>query len=279
MKDLKDNLQILVLMTAINLVVLLNHVSNGNTLHGIGYFMFFYVSIFTIHFFTKRIPPQNEIEVKEPRKELSVAVAFAILGTLFLALNFMLKSNVIPSKIFTKIPIGLGSIIFTMPFGIFAYLLIKRYKIMKLGLTTQPIVSLLLGIIVWGITGLFAYFFNREGILWAKAYDEFGGPMGILVQGVFGAALFEEFSRFVIQSRFERVYKMNGINILFATTIWAFMHFPVSYYKGANISETFFYCIQIIPIGFVWGYITQRTKSIVPATITHGFNLWGIQNG
>ena len=222
MKEIKNNIQIIVIMTLLNFVVLWNYISNGKTLHGIGYFIFFYVAILTIHFFTKRIPPRNEIEVKDPKKELTVAIVFAILGLLFLTLNFMLKSNTIPDKLFTKIPIGLGTIICAMPLGIFIYLLIKRYKIMKLGIATQPLTSLFLGLIVWGLTGLFAYFFNNEGILWGKVYEEIGGIFGIIVQGVIGAALFEEFSRFIIQSRFERVFKTNGINILFATTIWAF---------------------------------------------------------
>lgn len=150
---------------------------------------------------------------------------------------------------------------------------------MRLGLTTQPLVSIVLGLIIWGLTGLFAYFFNKEGMLWARAYEELGGIMGIIVQGVIGAALFEEFSRFAIQSRFERVFKTNGLNILFATTIWAFMHFPVTFYKGVDLTGALVYCIQIIPIGVLWGYLTQRTKSIVPATLAHGINLWGFQNG
>ena len=282
MKEIKDNVQILFVMTVINFVVLWNFVSNGKTFHGIGYFIFFYASILTIHFFTKRIPPVNEIEVKDPKKELIIAVLFAVLGVIFLTLNFMLKSNKFTDTLYTKIPIGLGSIIFAMPLGIFIYLLFKRYKLMKLGLKTQPLISLLLGLIIWGLTGVFAYFFNKEGMYWEKIYKDdgiIGGIITIVTQGIIGAALIEEFSRFIIQTRFERVFKINGINILFATTIWAFMHFPVTFYKNADVIGVFIYCIQIIPIGFVWGYMTQRTKSIVPATIAHGINLWGFQNG
>ena len=279
MKEIKDNIQILVIMTIINIFVIWNYISNDKTLHGIGYFLFFYVSILTIHLFTKRVPPKNEIEVKEPKKELTIAVFFAFLGLLFLALNFMLKSNVIPDKPITKIPIGLGSIIFAMPLAIFIYLLSKRYSLMNLGLRTKPLTSMFLGLIIWSITGLFAYLFHKEGILWARAYDELGGIIGIIVTGVIGAALFEEFSRFVIQSRFERIFMRPGISILFATTIWSFMHFPVTYFKGSDVSGTLVYCVQIIPIGFIWGYLTQRTKSIIPATLAHGFNLWGFQNG
>lgn len=279
MKILKENIQILAIMTIINSVVLWNFISRGKTLHGIGYFVFFYVAIITILFFTQRIPPKNEIEVKEPKKELSIAIIFTVLGILFLALNFMLKSNLISDKIYTKIPIGIGSLLFATPIGIVIYLLFKRYKPIELGLKTQPIVSILLGFIIWGLTGLFAYFFYPEGIRWSRAYQELGGIFGILIQGVIGAALFEEFSRFVIQSRFEKVFNNVGFNILFATTIWAFMHSPVQFSKGSDLSGTFFYCLQIIPLGFIWGYLTQKTKSIVPATLSHGLNLWGLQNG
>jgi membrane protease YdiL (CAAX protease family) len=158
------------------------------------------------------------------------------------------------------------------------YLLLKKYKILELGLRTRPLVYLLTGLIIWGLTGLFAFVFNRSGILWESAYEEIGA-IGLIMQGIIGAALVEEFSRFVIQSRFEKIYKTLGVNILFATIIWAFMHFPVSYYNSKNASGTIIYCIQIIPIGFVWGYLTKRTKSILPSVFVHGLNLWGFQNG
>jgi membrane protease YdiL (CAAX protease family) len=278
MKAIKENLVILVLMTGINLFVLWNFISEGQTMHGIGYFIFFYMAVSIIHFFTHRISPKVEIEVKEPKKELIVAVLFSMAGLGFLALNFLMKANVLPSSPFVKIPVLLGNLFFSMPLGILVYLLLKKYKILELGLRTRPLVYLLTGLIIWGLTGLFAFVFNRSGILWESAYEEIGA-IGLIMQGIIGAALVEEFSRFVIQSRFEKIYKTLGVNILFATIIWAFMHFPVSYYNSKNASGTIIYCIQIIPIGFVWGYLTQRTKSILPSVFVHGLNLWGFQNG
>lgn len=279
MKELKSNIQILVAMTTINSVVLWNFISRGKTLHGIGYFVFFYISILIIYYLTKKLPPKNEIEVKEPKRELIIAIIFAVVGTVFLALNFMIKSNLISDKLNTKIPIGIGSLLFGTPIGIFIYLLFKRYKPMRLGLTTKPIYSNVIGLIIWGLTGLFAYLFYPEGMRWSRANQELGGIFGIILQGVIGAALFEEFSRFIIQSRFEKVFSTKGFNILFATGIWALMHAPVQFSKGNDLSGTCVYCIQIIPLGFIWGYLTQRTKSIVPATFAHGLNLWGLQNG
>jgi membrane protease YdiL (CAAX protease family) len=191
----------------------------------------------------------------------------------------MQEAGDIPKNPFTNIPILLGVFLFSMPLGIFIYLLIKRYKLMKLGLMTKPLIGLLLGLIIWLVTGLCAYIFNREGIIWKEGFEELGGVGGIILQGIIGAALVEEFTRFIIQSRFEKVFKTSGINILFATMIWACMHFPMAYAQGRDITQTCFYCIQIIPIGFVWGFLSQRTKSILPSTIAHGLNLWGLQNG
>jgi len=279
MKDIKDNIQILVLMTLINFTVLWNYISNGNTLHGIGYFIFFYASILTIYFFTKRIPPKNEIEVKEPKKELLLIMLFSLLGVVFITINFYLKLNSEQIGFLMRLPILLGMLFFTVPVGIAIYLLMKKYKISQLGIRFKPVEYLLLGLLIWGLTGLFAFIFNKSGMLWVEGYKELGGVSGIILQGVIGAGLVEEFSRFVIQSRFERVFRISGFNILFATTIWAFMHFPVNYFKGEQVSDIITYCIQIIPIGFIWGYLTHRTKSIVPATLSHGINLWGFQNG
>ncbi|MFM2387893.1 MAG: hypothetical protein RL660_2650 [Bacteroidota bacterium] len=276
---IKDNSQILVLMTLINCFVLANHILKGNIKHGIGYFVFFYVAVLAIYTFTNRVPPRHNIEVKEPKKELTIAILFACLGLVFLFLNFMLKAKAFPDKIFTKIPIGLGNLFFATPFGIFIYLLLKRYKFMALGFTTKPLLHIALGICIWAITGIIAYMCNPDGMLWSKAYKEMGGLLGIILQGVIGAALFEEFNRFIIQSRFAGLFKTSGMGILFATTIWAFMHFPVNYSKGCEVADIILYCVQIIPLGFVWGYLTERTKSIVPSIFAHGFNLWGLQNG
>jgi membrane protease YdiL (CAAX protease family) len=279
MKVLKDNIQILAIMSLINFIVLWNYISNGKTLHGLGYFMFFYASILTIYFFTKRIPTKNEIEVKQPRKELLLILLFSFLGVIFITINFYLKSRNGETGFLIRLPILLGILFFTFPLGIAIYLLFKKYGITQLGFSFKPKSYLLLGLLTWGITGLFAFIFNKSGIIWAEGYEELGGISGIILQGLIGAGLVEEFSRFVMQSRFDRILKLNGFNILFATTIWSFMHFPKNYFEGGQPIDIINYCIQIIPIGFIWGYLTHRTKSIIPATLAHGINLWGFQNG
>ena len=279
MKEIKENIQILITLTFINLFVFFNYYINGKIIHGIGYFLFFYFSIFVIYFYTNRFKPKNEIIVKNPNSEFKISIIFTLIGIGFIALNFYLKSLNPNLGFLIKIPILLGILLFTYPLGIFINLLKNKYKITELGIKTNPPINIFLGFIIFGLTGFFAYIFNRDGILFQKAYKEYGGFGGILLQGVIGAALVEEFMRFIIQSRFEKIYKLNGFHILFATVIWAFMHFPVTYFKSKETYETLIYCIQIIPIGCVWGYLTHMTKSIIPSVIVHGLNMWGIQNG
>jgi hypothetical protein len=36
--------------------------------------------------------------------------------------------------------------------------------------------------------------------------------------------------------------------------------------------------VRIIPIGLMCGYLTHRTKSIIPSVLVHGSNFWGLQN-
>jgi membrane protease YdiL (CAAX protease family) len=279
MKEIKDNLQIIILMTIINLFVLWNFISKGQTKHGIGYFIFFYVAIFIIYFFTKRYSSKTEIIINEPKKELIVSSIFSLLGLVFLGLNYLIKSKLLPDTLILKVPVGIGNFLFAMPFGLLIYFLIKKYRIRHFGINFKPLNYLLLGFIIWGATGLFAITFNENGVRFNDTYKELGGVIGWILGGVIGAALFEEFSRFILQSRFEKIVKINGVNILFATTLWAFLHFPMSYYKTENIISTLTYCIQIIPLGYIWGYLTQRTKSIIPSTLAHGFNYFGLQNG
>ena len=36
--------------------------------------------------------------------------------------------------------------------------------------------------------------------------------------------------------------------------------------------------LDIVPLGLLWGYLTHRTGSLVPAVLLHLTNFWGLQN-
>lgn len=81
------NLPTLALLTAINVLALWHFISIGQAQHGIGYFLFFYVAVSAIYFFSKSVPHQIATEVTAPKKELAVAVLFSLLGIVMLVLN------------------------------------------------------------------------------------------------------------------------------------------------------------------------------------------------
>jgi hypothetical protein len=56
------------------------------------------------------------------------------------------------------------------------------------------------------------------------------------------------------------------------------MHAPKWLGEGADLYEGAMSSVRLIPLGLLWGYMTHRTKSILPATFVHGLNVWGLQN-
>ncbi|MBO6515962.1 MAG: CPBP family intramembrane metalloprotease [Bacteroidia bacterium] len=266
------------LISLINLFTLFRFYEKGDVLHGLGYFFFFHVGLLVIYVLTKNAKTR-EIEVRQPRKELVVGLVLTAIGVLTLFVHFYLRSSEIELGFLIRLPILIAMLLCTFPVGIALHLLRKRYKLSELGLRVKPVRILLLGLLVWALTGLFAYLFNPEGILWHRVMDEFGGVAGIILQGVIGAALAEEFLRFFLQTRLKNTVQSVPMSILIATIIWAFMHFPKDYFETDDVYGLITYCIQIIPLGFLWGYLTHRTKSILPSVFAHGLNLWGFQNG
>lgn len=121
MRDLKDNKWVLAALTLVNGIVLWNYIAKGQTLHGFGYVMFFYVAILAIHFFVSKVPPRGEFEVKEPRKELMVIVLFASLVALFIVGNLYLRSTGEQVGFLVRLPLLLGIPLFTFPVGLPLY--------------------------------------------------------------------------------------------------------------------------------------------------------------
>jgi hypothetical protein len=126
MKTLKEHLPILALMTAINVFVLWHFISIGQAQHGIGYFIFFYVAVSAIYFFTKSVPPQIATEVKEPKKELTVAVLFSLLGIVFLVLNQSLQAKTPPVGWMFRLPVVAGMFFFHVALGHFTLFVVQK---------------------------------------------------------------------------------------------------------------------------------------------------------
>ena len=151
-----------------------------------------------------------------------------------------------------------------------------RYKPRELGVNLNYWwLAVPLHAIVGGITMLVAY----ESSHWKEGWEEFGWQ-GMLLTGVLGAALSEEYVRMLLQTRLSKWLNNAGTGFVLATLVWALMHVPVAIRNNPDkeIWLLMIASISIMPIGFLWGYLTHRTKSLLPAVLLHGFNLWGLQN-
>lgn len=94
----------------------------------------------------------------------------------------------------------------------------------------------------------------------------FGTPVKTLLVGIASAALPEEFFRFIWQTRLGSLLKNRAVGWLLASMLWSALHYPRIPYPE--------YLLALLPFGLFWGYVTYRTRSILPSVLIHGTNLW-----
>lgn len=124
--------------------------------------------------------------------------------------------------------------------------------------------------------GTIAFAVAPGGILWRNLLHSWG-LWWLLWIGLVDSALSEEFS---CRRDSPPAFRNTGTGFVTATFFWACLHIPE--FHTAGLHNTWLYAflsaLQIMPIGLLWGYLTHRTKSLLPAVLVHGFNFWGLQN-
>jgi membrane protease YdiL (CAAX protease family) len=169
-------------------------------------------------------------------------------------------------------------VVFTYPIVLaLIYLFFYRYKPSQLGINLRFWYFPLLIQLIWGGIAITT---ARDNILWHNFIRQ-NGIVGTLIIGVICAALAEEFTRMLLQTRLGALFHNKGMGFVTATLLWVCIHIPRSYphTKGGTVPLLFFIKLAtIMPHGLLWGYMTHRTKSLLPAVLVHGFNLWGLQN-
>jgi len=114
---------------------------------------------------------------------------------------------------------------------------------------------------------------------WRSFLDANGG-IGLVWTALIAAALSEEFTRTLLQTRLGVVFRNKGLGFVAATFIWASLHIPVNLFQNptASVWRIVIGSWGLMPIGLLWGYMTHRSKSLFPSVLMHGLNLWGLQN-
>jgi membrane protease YdiL (CAAX protease family) len=262
---------IVLLLAAISIYIGIIHDSLKQS---IAYLIVLGISAFLIDLFTINEQLQDNLIVKNPKKESWIFLLSIVLGTIFLIVRF---SGIVQWEQMSGLErlAVIPLILFVFPIGLAIILLAMKYKPNQLGIQLQGFKGVIPVLILFAATN---YIIAPERLTWNLVLEEEGGLIPMLFSGFIVAGLSEEFFRVVGQTRLGRYFKNFGMGWIITSTLWALMHAPKWYGEDHNMTEAILGSFRIVPLGLMWGYFTHRTKSILPSTILHGLNFWGLQN-
>jgi len=228
---------------------------------------------FIVDLFARWFPTQWDFPVRRPHRETALAVGIELLAIVLMILLFVVFQLNNLSTAWKIASLPAFAIIF--PIALPLILLKWKYRPVELGIRFNAMSWVFLPVLL--VTAATAYLAAPEDFTLGSLLAS-EGVVGALVTGVITAGLSEEFVRMVLQTRLGAYLRNPAIGWFIATLIWAFLHSPKWYADGGDLYEALMGAVRIVPLGLMWGYITHRTKSLLPATLVHGFNVWGLQN-
>ncbi|MBL7938369.1 MAG: CPBP family intramembrane metalloprotease [Flavobacteriales bacterium] len=229
--------------------------------------------VFVVDLFARWFPTGTTLPVRRPEREALFVSICEVIAVLALVVRFnLLDWDSLPGLARLAFLPAMG---FIFPIVLPLLLLWWRYKPAELGIHFHTMCWVFVPVL-----------FITAGTAYLVAPDEFTlgellaskGVLGTLVTGFITAGLTEEFVRMAMQTRFGAYLRSPAAGWFIASVIWAFLHSPKWYAESADLYEALMGAVRIIPLGLMWGYMTHRTKSLLPATLVHGMNVWGLQN-
>lgn len=221
-------------------------------------------------------PAFKEWKIKKPKQELRVVLFVVIVCSLLMVYWFIIADQNAVSQA-VSIAALLLRVIFIFPVFLLVYFLgFKKYKPREIGIWGFKYWFVSIPIII--LLGGTAYLFFPDGMQFEQQWQS-NGIITFIFLGFFTAAIPEEITRTIFQSRLGVVINNKSIAWFIVSLVWAIQHIPAFVfssegdYYGATISA-----LGILPIGLLWGYLNERFKSIIPSVIIHGTNLWGLHN-
>jgi membrane protease YdiL (CAAX protease family) len=271
---IKNNRITFLLIIIIALLVLYVGYRHNAIIRSVAYLSVMWFCSFFIDLYAIWRPAMNTFIVRNPKKETIWFVICIIGAALFFTLRF---SGILDWEHSTKlVRLSIVSLlIFAFPIALAIILLMMKYKPKELGIRFQGFIVIIPIIAISVLTNIFV---SQQNLTWNMVVSENGGILGTLFTGFIVAGLSEEFFRVIGQTRIGVLVKNNGYGWIITTIIWALFHAPKWYSESHDLTEALLGSARIIPIGLMWGYITYRTKSILPAVFVHGTNIWGLQN-
>lgn len=225
---------------------------------------------------SKFVAGGEPFKIKSLKKELALILTVQLVILILSVVRFQVFTDWQNTGMAIKLPVLLLMILFVYPAVLIAAMMRWRYSLKEIGFVLKnfrPALPVIL------IIGAAAYFFAPEKMKFAAIYREMG-LIPMILTGFLVAAIPEELTRFLLQTRLGKFVGNNAFGWVAASLVWAFLHLPNFYAQGRNtdLTAALWQILAITPIGLLWGYMTHRTRSILPATAVHGTNLWGLQN-
>jgi membrane protease YdiL (CAAX protease family) len=273
-RRLKSNPVTTILLLLVASVVVYDGIQYAHVLKSIAYLAAMWLCTYIIDLYTTWSPPQYEIVVRQTKREGIYVILCIILGFLFFYLRFFAPFQWEALSGFVKLGIAV-LIAFVYPIAFVIIFLALGYKPKELGIRLKNTLVALPVILIVSMTAFLAapgeFTFN-------DIMAESGGILGALFEGFILAALSEEIWRFIVQTRFGAMFSNKSMGWIVASVVWALMHVPTRVGQFPTVTAAIMESLAIVPIGLMWGYMTHRTKSILPSILAHGTNVWGLQN-
>lgn len=271
---LKENPVTAILLFVVALITVYDGVHNDHVLKSIAYLFAMWLCSYVVDLYTTWSPPQYEIVVHQPKRESIYVILCIILGFLFFYLRFFAPFQWESLNGLVKLSIAI-LIAFVYPIAFAVIFLALGYKPKELGVRLK---NTLVALPVIIIVSLAAYLVAPAEFTFNDIMAESGGIWGALFEGFILAALSEEFWRFIVQTRLGAWFSNKSLGWVVASIVWALLHVPTRVGQFPTAFAAVTECMAIVPIGLMWGYMTHRTKSILPSILAHGTNVWGLQN-
>jgi membrane protease YdiL (CAAX protease family) len=216
------------------------------------------------------------LPVRRPGFELLMAAGCLAFSLCWLWLHFIATSSGGSSTFLAKLFRMAGAlVVFNIPIAI-VDLFALRYRLGDLGFRVAVRGLWAVPLILLSFYGL-SYFSGASFTIGGVMREE--GSMGrALLVVIFVAALPEEFFRMTWQTRLGAVTGNKAAAWFLTAFLWAFMHAPIFHHGEPTWTPALVSCLNLVPLGLLWGYVLHRTGSLIPSMLLHIFNLSGLQN-
>lgn len=216
---------------------------------------------------------EPRLPVARPKLEFLVLGAMAFLGTLAALARVGVFDDFLARPL--RIALVIGGMLCLMQVVPAFWLVARGYRAGALGARWTAARA---GLACVAVVAAVALLVDAEGAPVVKVAQAGASAELALLLTTAPQVIAEEFLRMTLQTRIAAVTRNAALGWLLATLPWAALHVPAWIAGGDSLLAAFGGALRIVPIGLVWGFLTWRTGSLVPALIAHELNIFGLQN-